>query len=93
MERTFGANDIPPKARIVMGVYLTTLSKERRLRYNTIQRIKKLFQISRTAIEGIWVLRDNPAGIGQPRRPYPSRKTHLSAKDASLWAGRIVKME
>ncbi|KAG3069470.1 hypothetical protein PC121_g9810 [Phytophthora cactorum] len=81
MARTLGAKDISPKTCVAVIVYLTTKSKEGRLRYGTIERAKKLFQLSRAAIEVIWGLRDDPAALVQPRRPYLPRKTRLSTKE------------
>ncbi|KAG2985681.1 hypothetical protein PC118_g8208 [Phytophthora cactorum] len=75
MARTLGAKDISPKTCVAVIVYLTTQSKEGRLRYGTIERAKKLFQLSRAAIEVIWGLRDDPAALVQPRRPYLPQKT------------------
>ncbi|KAG3053151.1 hypothetical protein PI124_g21597 [Phytophthora idaei] len=81
MARTLGSKDISPKTRAAVVVYLTTQSKEGRLRYGTIERANKLFQLGRAAIEVIWGLRDDPAALVQPRRPYLPRKTRLSAKE------------
>ncbi|KAF4042385.1 hypothetical protein GN244_ATG05277 [Phytophthora infestans] len=75
MVRTLGAKDISPKTRVAVVAFLTTLSKKGRLRY-----FKKLFRLRRTAIELIWGLRDNPAALVLPRRPYPLQKTRLTAK-------------
>ncbi|KAG2917511.1 hypothetical protein PC119_g17270 [Phytophthora cactorum] len=69
MARTLRAKDISPRTRVAVVVYLTTLSREGRLRYGTIERAKKHFQLSRAAIEVIWGLRDDPAALVQPRRP------------------------
>ncbi|KAG2780342.1 hypothetical protein JG687_00009315 [Phytophthora cactorum] len=80
MARALGAKDISPKTRVAVVVYLATLSREGRIRYGTIERTKKLFQLSRAAIEVMWGLRDDPAAIVQPRRSYLPRKTRLSAK-------------
>ncbi|KAE9037612.1 hypothetical protein PR003_g28217 [Phytophthora rubi] len=47
MTRTLGATDITPKIRVAVAVFLTTLSKEGRLRYGTVARAKQLFRLSR----------------------------------------------
>ncbi|EGZ21238.1 hypothetical protein PHYSODRAFT_329229 [Phytophthora sojae] len=81
MPRTVGAKDISPKVRVAVVVYLTTLSKECRLRYGTIVRAKRLFKLSHAAIETIWGLRGDPAALVQPRRPYPPKPTRISPKE------------
>ncbi|KAG6611961.1 uncharacterized protein IUM83_17452 [Phytophthora cinnamomi] len=81
MTRTVGANDISPQTRVAVVVFLTTLSKEGRLRYGTIARAKRLFKLSRASVETTWGLRNDSAALVQPRRPYPPKKTRLSAKE------------
>ncbi|KAE9347013.1 hypothetical protein PR003_g7139, partial [Phytophthora rubi] len=63
MTRTLGATDITPKIRVAVAVFLTTLSKEGRLRYGTMTRAKQLFRLSRSSIQGIWALRDDPEAL------------------------------
>ncbi|KAF4043599.1 hypothetical protein GN244_ATG03911 [Phytophthora infestans] len=81
MVRPLGAKDISSKTRVAVVVFLTTLNKEGRLRYGTIKRAKMLFRLSRAEIELIWGLRDSPAALVLPRRPYPPRETHVTAKE------------
>ncbi|KAE8895177.1 hypothetical protein PF003_g21085 [Phytophthora fragariae] len=83
MTRTLGATDITPKIRVAVAVFLTTLSKEGRIRYGTVARAKQLFRLSRSSIQGIWALRDDPEALVQPRKPYSQRATRLSPDEVA----------
>ncbi|EGZ16375.1 hypothetical protein PHYSODRAFT_334566 [Phytophthora sojae] len=88
MPRTVGAKDITPGVRVAVVVFIDTLSKEGRLPYGTIVRAKKLFKLSRAAVETIWGLRGDPVVLREALRALEaasaiSRSTlhrHLKSK-------------
>ncbi|KAE9036401.1 hypothetical protein PR003_g7144 [Phytophthora rubi] len=83
MTRTLGARDITPMICVAVAVFLTTLSKESRLRYSTKAWAKQLFRLSRASIQDIWALRDDPEALTQPRKAYSPYATRLNPKEVA----------